>query len=378
MNGWLGVSNAQFRLVSSLVLCLLSGVVGTAARSAAAQTSRPQLPEPAHPGQGAYKAGELIFSLQARPTPSCHASTIAETPNGLVAAWFGGTREGRSDVSIWSSRQVNGRWTQPVKVADGKQPDGSRFPCWNPVLFQFPNGPLVLFYKVGPSVPKWKGMFMTSEDGGRTWSKPKPLGRASAVGDLIGPVKDKPVLLADGTLLCPSSTEFKGWRVHFELTKDLYRTVKVVGPLEKQKFQAIQPTILQHQDGSLQALCRTREGVIAQTWSKDNGLTWSNLTATSLPNPNAGIDAVTLKDGRFLLVYNHTVRHGPFPSGRNMLNVAVSRDGRAWKPVLTLEKARGEYSYPSVIQTKDGLVHIVYTYRRQSVKHVVLDPRLLR
>jgi len=98
------------------------------------------------------------------------------------------------------------------------------------------------------------------------------------------------------------------------------------------------------------------------------------MTATELPNPNAGTDAVTLKDGRQLLVYNHTVRNQPFPSGRNMLNVAISQDGRNFKPVLTLERARGEYSYPAVIQTSDGKVHITYTYQRQSIKHVVLDP----
>ena len=102
------------------------------------------------------------------------------------------------------------------------------------------------------------------------------------------------------------------------------------------------------------------------------------MTATALPNPNAGTDAVTLKDGRQLLVYNHTTRRGGFPSGRAMLNVAVSTDGTAWQPVLTLERAKGEYSYPAVIQTADGLVHITHTYQRRSVKHVVLDPRKIK
>ena len=98
------------------------------------------------------------------------------------------------------------------------------------------------------------------------------------------------------------------------------------------------------------------------------------MTATELPNPNSGTDAVTLRDGRQLLVYNHSVRRGAFPSGRNILNVATSRDGLEWTPVLTLEKQSGEYSYPAVIQTSDGQVHITYTYQRKSIKHVVLDP----
>jgi predicted neuraminidase len=98
------------------------------------------------------------------------------------------------------------------------------------------------------------------------------------------------------------------------------------------------------------------------------------MTAINLPNPNAGTDAVTLRDGRHLLVYNHTTGSGSFPKGRNMLNVAISADGLNWKPVLTLERQEGEYSYPAVIQASDGLVHITYTYQRQSVKHVVIDP----
>lgn len=89
---------------------------------------------------------------------------------------------------------------------------------------------------------------------------------------------------------------------------------------------------------------------------------------------NAGTDAVTLKDGRQLIIYNHTVRGGGFPSGRNMLNAAVSSDGKKWKPVLTLERAQGEYSYPAIIQARDHKIHVTYTYRRQSIKHVVMDP----
>ena len=128
----------------------------------------------------------------------------------------------------------------------------------------------------------------------------------------------------------------------------------------------------------MQVLCRSRQGVLAQSWSNDKGKTWSPMTATPLPNPNAGTDAVTLKDGRQLLVYNHTLRRGEFPSGRNMLNVALSRNGQYWMPVLTLEQSKGEYSYPAVIQASDGKVHITYTYQRRSVKHVVVDPRQLK
>ena len=133
-------------------------------------------------------------------------------------------------------------------------------------------------------------------------------------------------------------------------------------------IDAIQPSILTHGGGKLQAIGRTRSGRVFETWSDDSGQTWSPVTLLDLPNPSAGTDALTLKDGRHLLVYNHT------PKGRTPLNVAVSRDGRAWTAVHVLENEPGEYSYPAVIQTADGLVHITYTWRRERIKHVVLDP----
>lgn len=342
---------------------------------AAGLVTAAELPPLAKPGQGALLSANLIYSLGNRPTPQCHASTIAETPTGLVAAWFAGTREKHSDVGVRISRLVNDKWTTPVEVADGSEGEDREYPCWNPVLFQPKKGPLMLFYKVGPTPSRWWGMLLTSKDGGKTWGNRRKLGKDDKVGHLIGPVKNKPIQLADGTILCPSSTEHKGWRVHFEATRDFGKTWKVIGPINDGKeFGAIQPSILTYADGRMQVMCRSQQKVVTQSESKDGGKTWSKMTASKLPNPNAGTDAVTLKDGRQLIVYNHTVRRLEFPSGRNMLNVAISTDGKNWKPVLTLERAPGEYSYPAVIQTRDGKVHITYTWQRISVKHAVLDP----
>ena len=344
------------------------------------QNSKVNMPPLATVGEGALLSGELIYPLDAKPTAECHASTIAEISGGLVAAWFGGTYERHPDVGIWLSFYLKGNWSKPVQVADGFQNDSLRYPTWNPVLFKPANGPLMLFYKVGPSPSEWWGMLMTSEDEGRSWSTPRRLGDHPAIGALLGPVKNKPIQLKDGSILCPSSSEVEvkdkdKWRVHFEVTRDLGKTWEVIGPInDGVKYNAIQPSILSYADGRMQILCRTREGVVAQSWSRDMGKSWGQLSATTLPNPNSGTDAVTLKDGRQLLVYNHTLRNGDFPSGRDMLNIGISTDGESWKTVMTLERQEGEFSYPAVIQTRDGRVHITYTYNRLSVKHLVIDP----
>jgi predicted neuraminidase len=230
------------------------------------------------------------------------------------------------------------------------------------VLFQPKNGPLLLFYKVGPSPSTWWGALVRSTDAGQTWSKPERLPEG-----ILGPIKNKPVLL-DGTLLCGSSTEHDGWRLHFEWTTDGGRTWQKTEPLNDGKeFGAIQPAILVHGPKKVQYLCRSRQQKILTGTSEDGGRTWSNMAATELPNPNSGLDAVTLQDGRHVLIYNHT------PRGRSPINVAVSKDGQSWTPGPILENEPGkEFSYPAVIQTADGRVHVTYTWKRQKVKHVVL------
>lgn len=312
----------------------------------------------------------FIYPLEGRPTPECHASTLAELPDGrLLAAWFGGRHEKNPDVGIWVSRQEGDVWSRPVEVVNGIQyteANGTviRHPCWNPVLFQPAAGPLLLFYKVGPSPSTWWGMLTTSADGGRTWSEPRRLPEG-----ILGPVKNKPVQLANGDLLCPTSSEHDGWRVHFEWTPDLGKTWFRTPPLnDGRTIGAIQPSVLLHPGGRLQALGRSRQGRLWESWSSDQGRTWTELTLLEVPNPNSGTDAVTLKDGRHLLVYN------PVPRGRSPLALAVSTDGREWRDVATLEDQPGEYSYPAVIQGADGRVQVAYTWKRQTVKQVTLDP----
>jgi alpha-L-rhamnosidase len=280
------------------------------------------------------------------------------------------------DVCIWTSHMKNGQWTEPVKVADGVMNDSTRYPCYNPVLFNAPNGELLLFYKIGPNVAGWTGWMKRSKDNGKTWSD-----REALLEGFLGPIKNKPVLI-NGVLLCPSSKEKNGWKAHIEYTTDFGRTwTKSEAINDGKTIQAIQPSILQYADGRLQILCRSRNTTLNESWSSDGGKTWSEMKASALPNNNSGTDAVTLKDGRQLLVYNHNLPDASWVNGkgpRTPLNVAVSKDGKQWMAALLLEDSPiSQYSYPSVIQTKDGLVHFVYTWRREKIKHVVVDPAML-
>lgn len=302
------------------------------------------------------------FIYESAPFPSCHASTLIETPRGIMASWFGGTYERHPDVSIYTALRSSDGWSQPDMVADGVENEVFRNPTWNPVLYHTQPGELVLFYKEGPNPREWWGLYKSSQDEGKTWSK-----AVQIPPGFLGPVKNKSVQLSNGKLLHPSSYEINGvWTSHVEITDPELKTWKkheLTGP-----FGAIQPTILFHADGKLQILCRTQQNVIATAWSSDNGETWTELETTGLVHNNSGIDAVTLENGYHLLLCN------PIPKGRQKLSLLGSADGINWEEVLVLEDEKeGEFSYPAIIQAKDGTVHLTYTWNREKIKYVHLS-----
>ena len=313
--------------------------------------------------------------------PECHSATIAETTKGdLVATYFGGTKERNPDVCIWVSRKVKGskEWTKPQMVADGIINDTLRKACWNPVVYQIPQGDLVIYFKIGSKVSDWSGWMVRSKDGGKTWSKREPLQK-----DFLGPVKNKPVM-SRGRLIAPSSIESNGWRLYFEYSDDMGKTWQRTDYVEadsitidgkkKLKDLAIQPSIISLKDGRLAALARTRSEHIGITYSEDNGKTWSKLKLIDTPNNNSGLDAVTLSDGNHVLICNDK----PIPNGikngkglRTPLSLMTSSDGESWQHWMTLEDSPiSQYSYPSITQTSDGHIHCIYTWRRQRIKHV--------
>lgn len=375
-----------------------------------------------NPSLGEKRKGIDIdeFLYEESGFPECHGATILEQPNGdLVAAFFGGTKERNPDCVIWVCRKPKGatEWTAPEIAADGvfllSDPDikkaglegidekttpatagpvgpnfkgniadARRKACWNPVLFQIPGSKeIMLFFKIGSSVKDWTGWVTRSTDGGKTWSP-----REALPDGILGPIKNKPEYI-NGRIISPSSREGKGWHPWIELSDDNGKTWRSTGPLpsdsayltnNKEKLQdiyAIQPSILKHPDGRLQIICRTRNARLATSWSSDNGETWTPVELTDMPNNNSGTDAVTTKEGKHVLIYNDFATLDGTPKGvRNPLCVAVSDDGINWDNIITLESSPvSQYSYPSIIQGKDGKLHAIYTWRRQRIKHGEID-----
>jgi predicted neuraminidase len=326
-----------------------------------------------------------------------HASTLVELKGGdLFAAWFTGSREGATDVVIRGARFSHGVWSAPVELA---RADNAA--CWNPVLFHTADGRLWLYYKYGTRPSTWAGALKWSDDEGRTWSAEERLPEG-----ILGPIKDKPLVLSDGTIVSGSSVENEKWTVWIERSADggktwtkfgpvtlpesidvpydgtkavsaeapgLGRSLDEVGqtnlyPPSKTTMGIIQPTIVQLGGRHLRFYARSqsRAARIAAADSFDAGKTWTQPHFIDLPNPNSGIDAVRLQDGRIVLVFNNSYDQ------RTPLNLALSRDGEHFRIFKTLEDGPGEYSYPAIIEAKNGDLLLTYSWRRETIRFVRL------
>ncbi len=314
-------------------------------------------------------AQTVEFIADPMPTPSCHASTLVETePGRFMAAWFGGEAEGRPDVAIWGARREGGKWSAPYELVREPQ-----IACYNPVLFNARNGLLWLYYKFGPSPSTWTAGRMSSRDHGRTFTPAEHL-----PAGLYGPIRAKPLVLAGGLIVSGSSVESYGsWACWIERSTDHGRTWTRHGPItvpqpptragESRTHGIIQPVVVPMGGRRLRFFARSTSGVgrICVADSTDLGRTWTQARPTELPNPNSGIDVLRLKDGRYVMIYNHTSR------GRTPLNLALSRDAEHWTGLRALESEPGEFSYPAMIQGADGNLHITYTWNRKKIKYVV-------
>lgn len=299
-----------------------------------------------------------------RPTPSCHASTIVPIADGYLCAWFGGTRESNPDVMIWLSRYRNGSWQNPICVSEE-----AGVAHWNPVLFR-DGDTIFLFYKVGVHIHEWKTMVRTSRDEGETFTPPRELVPGDETGGR-GPVKNKPLKLSDGSLLCPASREYadKTWRVFADRSTDAFSSLirtEFVMPADP-TVKLIQPSFFEDAAG-VHMLMRSDRGVIYKADSTDFGKTWSEAYPTALPNNNSGIDLIDLPDGRVFLVSNPVNTNW---GKRTPLTLSVSCDGgNSFEKVMDLETADGEFSYPAIIY--DGVLRITYTHMRERIAYAFI------
>jgi len=205
------------------------------------------------------------FVFEQAPFAQCHASTIAALPEGAVlAAWFGGTAEGHDDTAIWHARRdAAGAWSEPRMLADL-----GPVPHWNPVLFAPPDAPLHLFFKTGRHIPAWQTWVATSDDGGATWTTPRELVPDDRGGR--GPVKNPPIVTADGAWVAPASNEEGRWTCFADVSRDRGRTWTASRPIGD---GVIQPALWESEPGLLHMLMRSRHGAVYRSDSFDGGRT---------------------------------------------------------------------------------------------------------
>lgn len=306
-------------------------------------------------------------------TTNSHAATLVEyLPNQIMASWFGGSYEGAKDVGIYTSKYKDGVWSPVQPVVKPAVIKGDTLPCWNPVLFKSKSQHLYLFYKVGKNPREWFGAMITSLDNGISWSIPKYLPEG-----FLGPIKNKAVEIAPGIILCGSSTESvenNQWRSHVEIYNELTDSWSKMAIPNDKGFDIIQPAILVHSKKKLQMLFRSKHNKLITTWSFNKGKSWSNADTLNVVNSNSGIDALRLSNKSFLLVNNPLPQGKNWFNGRNVLDVEYSRDGVKWDKLFDLENQNeGEFSYPAIIQTNDGRIHVVYTYNRKYIKYVSFE-----
>lgn len=314
-------------------------------------------------------------------TPSAHSSAICSLPSGdLMTIWYGGTREGAADVALFTSRlaDTGGSWSEPVNTVDRARAEDELDrvikKIGNAVIFPDDAGTLWMVY-VSVSLGGWSGSGLnvkTSRDEGRTWNASQRL-TLNPFLNLSSLVRNKPIFAADGRIGLPVYHEMA-----IKYPQMLWLTPGPGGSVQDYRIRnlssetgLIQPALVPLQgDRVLMMLRDHNEGRSMHTaYSDDNGWTWSEAAPTNLPNPDAAIDALRLRDGRILLVYNHA------SSGRENLRLALSSDeGRTWRAGAVLEDTPNEeYSYPNLAEDARGRIHLTYTWQRRRIKHVAFN-----
>ena len=321
----------------------------------------------------AIKMSDLVheFVVSGKPPfEACHASTLLAIDGGFLVCWFAGSEEGKSDVGIWMTKRLDNKWSSPWQLSKVK-PE----PHWNPVLFRS-NETIYLFFKVGKEIETWSTWFIKSDDEGDIWSPPAELIPGDKGGR--GPVKNKPIIISDGSWLAPASSENEWWEAFVDISHDNGATWgKSFVPMDRKMFHGcdspenmpqnhgvIQPTLWESAPGHVHMLLRSSCGYICRSDSDDYGATWCSAYKTELPSNNSGIDLAKASDGTLALIYNHNSENWGL---RSPLSLVFSRDnGKNWINRVDVEIADGEFSYPAIISHSDEYV-LTYTWNRKNI-----------
>jgi predicted neuraminidase len=333
-----------------------------------------------------------------------HSSSIVELPNGdLLVCWFHGSGERTADdVKILGARKLKstGQWTAPFEMADTPG-----FPDTNCTMFVDSKQRLWLFWPVilanqwESALMKYKMTADLSGTGAPKWTyfdnillKPKNLleqiqrhlpeseHKTRLVKDASIKLTSRlgwftrthPVELPSGRILLPlysDGFDFSLIGISDDGGQTWYASEPIVG------LGNIQPSIVRKKDGTLVAYMRDNGPPpkrIHFSMSKDEGLTWSPAADTELPNPGTSVEAISLRSGNWIIVYNDLEK------GRHSLAISMSDDEGAtwkWKRHLGVQE-KSQFHYPSVIQAKDGSIHVTYSYfvpEGKSIRHARFD-----
>ncbi len=311
-----------------------------------------------------------------------HVSSITPAGNNKMACtWYAGSREGAKDVSIYFAiyDEIKGLWTDPVILVNrsraSEELDRYVKKVGNALIFNDSRGNLWLFYAT-VTVGGWSGTsinYMISQDEGETWTKSRKM-LLSPFFNLTNNVKNKGINLNDGSILLPVYHEFLKKYSQMVRIRPGHNGISYEIQKATREGKAIQPSLIFDESKNLiEAFFRNMgpEGnrYILTSNSDDLGESWSELTDTTLPNPNAGFDMIRLNNGAYLGVINNSF------NDRGNLSMMISyNNGKTWKVLKVLEDIyKNEYSYPSISRSNSGLYHVSYTYNRRRIKHVVFN-----
>ena len=312
-----------------------------------------------------------------------HVASISEMSEGkFVAAWYGGTREGAKDVAIFLSflpSEKDAVWSDPKMVADrvsvSKELGRYIKKVGNPVVFSDPQKRLWMIFVTIP-FGGWSCSSLNvkvSDDGGDTWTRARRL-TLSPFLNISELVRNNPISLQNGGFGVPIYHEFIGYfpeilwiSLKNGATASIeYRKTRIIGGRDY-----IQPAVAVTGKRSACAFfrCRSEKRAVGRSTTIDGGNTWSGAERLEQANPDAALDVIPLSDGRFLMAFNDSA------ATRENLKLALSGDrGKSWRAIATLENSPGqEFSYPYMIRSRSGDIHLVYTWKRKRIKHVVFN-----